>query len=61
MSDDEVCGRCQPADGGKREPGWCSWCGFFFDLYGMPILEPWRTCRVHSPIRSTCPHSGSLR
>lgn len=62
--DDEVCWPCDGTGRGgrlsKRDPGWCSGCGFFFDLYGQRTLEPWRTCKVHNPIRTSCLHSDSI-
>jgi len=64
VSEDGVCSQCdlQPdvAASPKRTPGWCVRCGFFFDLHGMRILDPTIQCRVHSPIKASCPHSGSL-
>ena len=60
---DEVCWQCEPSssnprgEGGEREPGWCSRCGYFFDLYGMRLFAPWITCKFHSPIQASCPHS----
>ena len=41
-------------------PGWCVRCGYFYDLYGMRLLDPTVKCKVHSPIKASCPHSGSL-
>lgn len=66
MTDDDdrrICGPCEhEGRPGWRTPerGWCPACGFFFDEYGMRLLEPWITCPVHDPIMATCPHSGAL-
>ena len=64
-ADDEVCWQCdlQPAVAvrPKRTPGWCARCGFFFDLYGMRILDPTVKCKMHSPIKASCPHSCQNR
>ena len=59
----EVCWQCagpEADDAGERLPGWCARCWFFYDRFGMRIAEPWRTCRVHGDLRTSCPHSGAL-
>lgn len=66
MSDDQaLCGQCGSdlTNGGtvQRARGWCSGCGFFFDKWGMRILDPTVRCRVHTKeILGSCPHSGTL-
>ena len=54
------CTVAKPPEPEERVPGWCVRCGFFFDIYGMRILDPTVKCKVHSPIKASCPHSGSL-
>ena len=61
---DGLCSTSAPPTSGAEERangGWCPRCGFFFDRYGMTILEPWRTCRVHVELLASCPHSGALK
>jgi hypothetical protein len=66
---DGLCAKCRPKGepeptwGGTvpRERGYCIGCGFFFDQWGMRLLSPTLTCREHSPIKASCPHSGSLQ
>jgi hypothetical protein len=60
---DGLCSTCAPltAGGKERAPGRCTRCGFFFDRYGVTILEPWRTCRVHVEPLASCPHSGAIK
>lgn len=62
---DDVCSQCWPKGGEpepthsgtvKREPGYCTECGYFFDQWGMRLLDP-ITCEFHSPIEASCPHS----
>lgn len=55
-------GQPEPTQGGMvpRERGYCTLCGYYYDIWGIPILDITVRCRVHTEILATCPHSGAL-
>ena len=56
----EHCGHAGDDGNLERVPGWCYACGFFFDVFGLPIFRPWLECPVHIELRATCPHPGPI-
>lgn len=57
----DACWECAPTpreEWYEDKPDWCPRCGFFFDMYGMRISEPWGTCDLHSPVIASCPHES---